>query len=236
MRAAAPFKREKITYGVGPGNDIRAHNIRSLGREGFSFDLMYHGDAAPVRIRIPGRQNVLNALAASAIALCMNVPLDHIRKGLDRFEGIKGRFELTRLPGGATLVDDTYNANPSSLKASIDSLKDLVANGGRVIVGLGEMMELGDETTSAHLEAGGMVAELDAYYFAALGEHARDMIQGAVSAGFPSERAVLVKNHGEMTDVLKDIMKEGDLIFLKGSRRAGLDRVVEGLKGVMNAI
>ena len=173
----------------------------------------------------------MNALAASAIALVMEEPADHIRKGLDRFEGVRGRFELSRLPSGATLVDDTYNANPSSLRAAIDSLKDLAVNGGRVIVGLGEMMELGDETVSAHLEAGGMVAELGAYYFAAMGAHAREMIRGAVREGFPSERAVLVKDHREMADLLKDVMRAGDLILLKGSRRAGLDRVAETLKG-----
>jgi UDP-N-acetylmuramyl pentapeptide synthase len=72
---------------------------------------------------------------------------------------------------------------------------------------------------------------MDAYFFAALGEHAEEMIRGAVDKGFPSKRAVLVETHQEMAQVLRDIMDAGDLILLKGSRRAGLEKVVENLKG-----
>jgi UDP-N-acetylmuramoyl-tripeptide--D-alanyl-D-alanine ligase len=136
-----------------------------------------------------------------------------------------------KLPGGAMLVDDTYNSNPYSLKAALNALKDLKAKGGRVLVGLGEMMELGRETVSAHIEAGGLVAEMDAYFFTAMGDHAKEMIKGAVDKGFPPKRAVLVETHQEMAQALRDMMETGDLILLKGSRRAGLEKVVENLKG-----
>ena len=91
---------------------------------------------------------------------------------------------ISHLPDGVTLVDDTYNCNPASLKAALDSVKALVTGEGRLIVGLGEMLELGDETVPAHLEAGKMVAELGAFCFLAMGEHAPQMIEGAVSKGF----------------------------------------------------
>ena len=138
---------------------------------------------------------------------------------------------ITHLPKGITLVDDTYNSNPSSLKAAIDSVKELVADGGRVIVGLGEMLELGDETVTAHLEAGNMVAELGAYYFVAMGEHAAQMIEGAVSRAFPSDRAMVVSSHKEMVQKIRGIMKGGDVILLKGSRKMQLEKVAESLKG-----
>jgi UDP-N-acetylmuramoyl-tripeptide--D-alanyl-D-alanine ligase len=128
------------------------------------------------------------------------------------------------------LVDDTYNSNPSSLKAAIESVKELAKNGGRVIIGLGEMMELGDEAVPAHIEAGSMVAELGAHCFIAMGEHAPEMIEGAVNAGFPSERTVMVSTHEEMVQEIRDVMIDGDVILLKGSRRVHLEKVAESLK------
>ncbi len=223
-----------MTYGIKSGNDVKADKIRNLGREGLSFELQHQGNAIPVRLRVPGPQNVFNALAASAIALCLGESAEHIVEGLNGFEGIDGRFMLRPIPGGATLVDDTYNSNPSSLRAAIDSLKDLTVEGGRVIAGLGEMMELGDETVSAHLEAGGMMGELDACYFVAMGEHAQEMRKGAISTCLRPERALVVGTRREMTQRRKDVMRNGDLIFLKGSRKAGLEKVAESLKSKLS--
>jgi UDP-N-acetylmuramyl pentapeptide synthase len=137
---------------------------------------------------------------------------------------------LKALPGGATVIDDTYNSNPASLRAALDSLKALRDDTGRVIVGLGEMLELGVETVPAHREAGSMVAELGADTFLALGEHAEDMLQGALEAGFPADKATIVTSREEMTHRIREKMQSGDLILLKGSRRMGLERVIEGLQ------
>jgi len=230
LKTASPFRRKMITFGLGSENHIRADKIQSLGKEGTSFELQYFGHAQPVRLRVPGLQNVFNALAASAIALCLDESLEFILQGLSNFEGIKGRFMVSQLADGITLVDDTYNANPASLKAALDSVSVLVAGGGRIIVGLGEMLELGDETVRAHLEAGNMVAEIGVSHFLAMGEHADQMIEGALNEGFPTERAMIVRSHEEMVQVIRATMKDGDVILLKGSRRMGLEKVVEGLK------
>ncbi|MBW1801605.1 MAG: UDP-N-acetylmuramoyl-tripeptide--D-alanyl-D-alanine ligase [Deltaproteobacteria bacterium] len=230
MKTALPFKRPTITFGLGPKNDIRAKDVRRLGHKGLSFALRYHGKKVDLHLSAPGFQNVYNALAAASIALCMDEPIDHIVEGLKRFEGIPGRFKMARLRGGITLLDDTYNANPTSLQAAMDSLKDLVCNGGRIIIGLGDMLELGDETVSAHLDAGGMIADLGAAYLTAMGEHAEELVRGALREGFPSDRAVVVDSHQDMLKGIKSVTRKGDLIFLKGSRKMGLEKVVEGLK------
>jgi UDP-N-acetylmuramoyl-tripeptide--D-alanyl-D-alanine ligase len=128
------------------------------------------------------------------------------------------------------LVDDTYNANPHSLKAAMDSLKTLVPEGGRIIVGLGDMLELGDETVPAHVEAGEWVAEIRAFTFVALGAHASLMIEGARNKGYPSDRSAVAKDHQEMAETIMKAWKTGDLVFLKGSRRVGLEKVVDHLK------
>ena len=230
LETASSFNRSVTTFGMKAENDIRARKIKNMGSEGFSFELEHHGKVIPVRLGVPGYQNIYNAMASSAIALCLNEPPENIIEGLSRFQGVKGRFMLTRLEGGIMLVDDTYNSNPYSLRVAINSLRDLTVKGGRVIVGLGEMMELGDETVSAHLEAGGMVAELGVSYFVAIGSHAEDLVKGAMNQGLPSERTAIVDTHREMARKLWDVLETGDIIFLKGSRIAGLEKVVEWLK------
>jgi UDP-N-acetylmuramoyl-tripeptide--D-alanyl-D-alanine ligase len=145
--------------------------------------------------------------------------------------GTKGRFMVMPLTGGVTLVDDTYNSNPLSLKAALDSVGAFIGEGSRIIVGLGEMMELGDATVSAHRQAGQMVAELGASHFFAMGEHTHEMIQGAVVAGMPLKQAEAVRTHAEMAKRIREEMREGDIIFLKGSRKMTLEKVVEDLKG-----
>jgi UDP-N-acetylmuramoyl-tripeptide--D-alanyl-D-alanine ligase len=230
MRTASGFRKDVVTFGIAEGNDVRASRIKDLGQDGVCFDLQFQGGSWPVRLRSVGLQNVLNALAAAAMGICLNVPPEHMVEGLARFTGIKGRFMVSPLPGEVIVVDDTYNANPSSLKAAIESVESLVHEGGRVIVGLGEMMELGDATVPAHLEAGRMVAELGAHCFLAMGEHAHEMVKGAVESGMPRDRAGVVTTHGEMEGRIRSEIREGDLILLKGSRKMGLEKVVEGLK------
>ncbi len=229
MKEASRFKKNIITFGLGSKHPIYAKKIRSLGEKGIAFELQCFGRSSDVQLNVPGVQNVLNALAASAIAYCLDEPLAGIAKGLKRFKGMKGRFMISHFSKDITLVDDTYNANPSSLRAAMDTLRELAADTSRVIVGLGEMLELGNETVTAHLEAGHMVAELGPSFFMAIGEHARYMIEGAVSKGFPSDKAVLINGHEEMARKIENVMRPGDIILLKGSRKMQLEKVAEVL-------
>jgi UDP-N-acetylmuramoyl-tripeptide--D-alanyl-D-alanine ligase len=230
MQAAAAFRKKPVTFGQGLQNTVRADKIRSLGREGFSFDIHWKGKFFSVRLRVPGYHNVYNALAAAAIALSLDVPKDRIQEGLGQFEGVKGRFKVMPLANGSLLIDDTYNSNPSSLRLSLESLKALAPKDRKVIVGLGEMLELGEETETSHVEAGEMVAEAGADWLVALGDHASEVIRGAVDKGFPRRRAIRVKDHKEMGAKILELMKPGDLVFLKASRRIGLERVAERIK------
>lgn len=229
MKAASRYSREMITFGLSDGNDIRAGNIRSLGKDGMSFDLLYRMDSVPVKIRVPGLQNVANSLAASAIGIFMNMSLDQIARGLEEFEGIEGRLKVIHLDDDIILIDDTYNSNPLSVNAAIDSVAE-IASGRRVIIGLGEMLELGDESVNAHFEAGEKVAELGGSHLFAIGEHAADIIKGAVKNGFSPEKSVIVESWVEMARRIEDILEKGDLILLKGSRRIGLERVSNRLE------
>jgi UDP-N-acetylmuramyl pentapeptide synthase len=231
LRTASEFRKGAVLFGLGEKNDVRAHEIRNLGIGGISFLLQYQGASWPMKVSVPGIQNVPNGLAAAAACLCLNEPPEHIAEGLARYLGMKGRFMVMPLTGGVNLVDDTYNSNPLSLKAALDSVGAFIGEGSRIIVGLGEMMELGDATVSAHRQAGQMVAELGASHFFAMGEHSNEMMQGAVLAGMPLKQAEAVRTHAEMAKRIREEMREGDIIFLKGSRKMTLEKVVEDLKG-----
>jgi UDP-N-acetylmuramoyl-tripeptide--D-alanyl-D-alanine ligase len=230
MHAAAAFRKKPVTFGQGLQNTARAEKIRNLGLRGFSFDVHWKGKSFSVRLRVPGFHNVHNALAAAAIALSLGISKDRIQEGLSRFEGVKGRFKVTPLANGSLLVDDTYNSNPSSLRLSLESLKALAPKDRKVIVGLGEMLELGEETEAGHVEAGEMVAEAGADWLVALGDHAPEMIRGALDKGFPRERTIRVKDHKEMGARILKVIKPGDLVFLKASRGIGLERVADRLR------
>lgn len=229
MRAASRFERKVLRFGLGAQNDVRGVNIRNSGREGVTFSILYGGSEILARLRVPGLYNVSNALAAAAVGLQLGATSEDVAEGLATYQGMKGRFMITKLACGAILVDDTYNSNPFSLRAALDSLQAL-AEGKRLIVGLGEMLELGSETLQAHGEAGALVAKFGAHAFVALGEHAGLMIQGAVENGLPNKRAFVAGDHREMERRIREIMGEGDFVFLKGSRRAGLEKVAEKLK------
>ena len=173
---------------------------------------------------------MLNALAASAMAIHMNEPPDNIMNGLRHFKAIKGRFTIFPLPKGITLVDDTYNANPVSLQAALDTAKGMAEGSRRLIVGLGEMMELGAETVPAHQEAGRLVTAIGASYLVAMGEHAQEIVSGALHSGLPSKQAIEVHSHEEMVKHIQDIAQNNDVILLKGSRKMRLELVTESLK------
>jgi UDP-N-acetylmuramoyl-tripeptide--D-alanyl-D-alanine ligase len=230
MRTASSYGRKTMTYGLGKENEVQGCSVRDQGREGVVFDLCHQGNKIHVQLAIPGRHHVMNALAASAVALSFRVSYEEIAEALSGYEGVRGRFTVADLPMGAVLVDDTYNSNPSSLRAALENLKSLMPRGGRMIVGLGDMLELGAETERAHLEAGAMVAGLGVALFVAMGDNAEQMIEGAVRNGLHRNRTAKAGSHAEMVRILQNELKEGDLIFLKGSRRIGLDHVARALR------
>ena len=148
-------------------------------------------------------------------------------QGLGDFSGLKGRFELVDLPSGITLIDDTYNANPISLKAALKSAQSLAAGKKRLIIGLGDMLELGEEAEEAHMRAGKWVASLEPKLFVVVGEFAPQMVEGAREAGLGAEAIEVAESAEDMADIIGRALQPQDLILLKASRKIGLDKVRE---------
>jgi UDP-N-acetylmuramoyl-tripeptide--D-alanyl-D-alanine ligase len=188
----------------------------------WQFTLKTTEGTAPVHLHIAGRHNVKNALAASACALAAGVPLAEVAQGLIAFEPVKGRSRalvLHTAGGDITLVDDTYNANPDSVRAAIDVLAELPAP--RLLV-LGDMGEVGNQGPEFHAEVGAYAAErgLDALYTVG------DLCQHAAQA-FGAARHFDDMDHLLATTTAQ--VGEFQSVVVKGSRFMKMERVVEAL-------
>ncbi|MCG6878800.1 MAG: UDP-N-acetylmuramoyl-tripeptide--D-alanyl-D-alanine ligase [Deltaproteobacteria bacterium] len=230
MRHASQFDREFVTFGMKKGNDIRAVHIETVALNGIRFDLSCGDDTWPIQLPTSGIHNVKNALAAAAIALCLNEPAENIVKGLRTFKGVKGRFQCIPLEGDVLLIDDTYNANPFALEATLLSALKMVNKDGRLIVGLGDMLELGEAAVSAHQEAGSRIAKSGASWLFFMGTHGENVKKGAISAGMPSNQVIISETHDELTTNIIQKTRSNDVIFLKGSRKMQFEKVSDGLE------
>ncbi|MEO8330847.1 MAG: UDP-N-acetylmuramoyl-tripeptide--D-alanyl-D-alanine ligase [Gallionella sp.] len=169
-------------------------------------------------LQVPGVHNARNALAATTAAIALNVPLETIAVGLERFTGVAGRMQRKAAKHGAILIDDTYNANPASVRAAIGVLANVA--GKRVLV-LGDMGELGDEAAKLHAEIGSEARRAGIERLFAL---------GALSAGAVSEFGSGGRHFERVEDLLAALEKELDgntTMLVKGSRFMKMERVVE---------
>jgi UDP-N-acetylmuramoyl-tripeptide--D-alanyl-D-alanine ligase len=205
--------------------NVRAEVTGVQSGNGLGIDTPYgHID---VTLQAPGAHNARNALAATAVALAAQVPLDAVRRGLERFVPVKGRLQIKRASAahdtlaGATVIDDTYNANPDSARAAIDVLA--AQPSPRVLV-MGDMGEVGDDGPAFHREAGAYAKELgiDALY--ALGDASREM---AAAFGANAHHAA---NVDELVAALRAAhYGPSATILVKGSRFMRMERVVAAL-------
>jgi len=168
------------------------------------------------------------ALAAAAVAHALGVALDGVQAGLESFQPPGMRMEVTQLPTGVTVLNDAYNANPASMAAALRTLA--ASRARRRIAALGEMRELGASAGEAHeaLGAAAAAAQLDALYV--LGPHAERVRVGAEAAGLAADRIAVAADHDDLATRLHAALRTGDVLLLKGSRGAAMERVLRGLR------
>lgn len=147
--------RRLIRFGLDASAEVTASDVR-VGTEGSTFALVTPLGRAEIALKLVGRHNVRNALAAASLALGAGVSLQHIADGLNAAQPVDGRLITHRLPNGAVLIDDSYNANPGSTGAAIDTLAEMGGDGGasESWLVLGAMREIGDEEVAMHAEIG----------------------------------------------------------------------------------
>ena len=215
------FKGKKLSYSLSEKNaDVYASAL-ALTAQGSCFILHYQGQSSSVQLAIAGQHAIQNAVCAASCALAAGVSLHCICQALADVHTVAGRLEEKQGINGARLIDDSYNANPSSVKAAIDVL---AMQSGRRILVLGDMAELGAQVSDYHAEVGRYAKEKAIDYVLTCGTASEQACQafGRNGQHFKQQTALI--------DYLQSIVQTNDVLLIKGSRSSAMDVVVEQLE------
>lgn len=223
MRESA--RARVLTFSVRDGADVTAIGPVEETVEGIRFGLETRGERRMTLLRFAGRHNVANAAAAAAVGVALGLTLEDIGLGLERARPVKGRC-VWRPAGGIWILDDTYNANPASLRAALDVVA-AVRGPRRLVVALADMLELGPIAGAAHEEAGRMATEAGASELVAFGPLSRGTVEAARRAGLRESHHA--ESFEDAVAILLKRVTPGDVVLVKGSRGMRMERVVDAL-------
>jgi UDP-N-acetylmuramoyl-tripeptide--D-alanyl-D-alanine ligase len=233
-----PWLRKKLkniasrvtTFGIIRKADITAEKIISQPDKNKIIFIITKGSRhRQATLNILGRHNVYNALAAASAGFALGIPFADIVKGLSAFQTVTGRMRMVK-KNGLTILDDSYNANPDSMKAALRTLENFGC-GRRKIAVLGDMLELGQESSKKHWEIGEIIGQLGLDMLYTIGPQSQLLAQSALQAGIvlekinsfnPGDEQLLVRS-------LKVNMRRGDVILFKASHGLHLEKVVAGI-------
>jgi UDP-N-acetylmuramoyl-tripeptide--D-alanyl-D-alanine ligase len=224
-RMASRTPARVVTYGFAPAADVTAEAIEAAGADGMRFVLRTSTGRRAVALPGLGRHAVHNALAAAAVGGVAGLDLDEIARGLAVAPSAAHRGELVRL-GNVTIVDDSYNAAPASMRAALAVLASLP---GRRVAVLGEMLELGAGHEAGHLEVGKAVAGV-ADLLIVVGAGAEPVARAARAGGMNPARVIEVPDRQSALEALRPRLAPGDVVLVKASRGIALDRLVDDLR------
>ncbi len=218
-----------VMFGESVHSDVRADRMRLDERGRASFRLVTAAGEHEVTLSLVGEHQVSNALATAAVAEALGLPLDEVAAALSTATArSRWRMEVVERADGVTVINDAYNANPESMRAALKALTALGRQRSTWAV-LGEMKELGETSEIEHDALGRFAARLDVTRLVAVGDGAAAVRRGAAEEGFEGERAVWVPDADTALGLLRSQVEAGDVILVKASRAAGLERLAEAL-------
>ncbi|MFQ5672086.1 MAG: UDP-N-acetylmuramoyl-tripeptide--D-alanyl-D-alanine ligase [Nitrospinales bacterium] len=229
---ARSLRSRVVTFAIDNPADIRADDIRPRGNDGYDFNLRLFEREMPVFLPFLGRCNIYNALAAIAAGHSLGVDTEAISRGLENCRLMDQRFQVLRYRS-MTIINDTYNANPRSMREALAILSQYQISGRRFFV-IGDMLELGDAEQEAHTRLGEETAGSPVDFFVTVGKRAALAGQSALKAGMTANRAVILNNHQEAVDYLSKNARPGDCLLFKGSRGSKMEKVVQGFTASEN--
>jgi len=222
MSALTPAR--SFLYGLTPDCDLWASEIASEGLEGIRFRFHSGEDVIHVKVPLLGRHSVHTALRAAAVGLIEGLSWEEIISGL---RDVSGQLRLLAAPGvgGATIIDDTYNASPASTIAALNLLEDL---DGRRIAVLGDMLELGSFEEPGHRMVGCRAASV-VQHLVAIGRRARWIAEEAIACGLRPESVLVAEDNDAAAAHLRQVLGQGDIVLIKGSRGMQMEHLVSAL-------
>jgi UDP-N-acetylmuramoyl-tripeptide--D-alanyl-D-alanine ligase len=224
LAMAAQTAARVFTYGLDPQADLWADEVKSEGLEGIRFRFHHGQETIHVRVPMLGRHSVQTALRAAAVGVVDGLSWEEILAGL-RDESAQIRLLSVLGPQGSIILDDTYNASPTSCIAALNLLEEL---DGRKVAVLGDMYELGDFEREGH-EIVGQRARNVVDVLVTVGRLGRIIGEEALEAGMAADTVHLVENNAQATDLLRNIVESEDRILVKGSRGMAMEEIVTAL-------
>ena len=230
MDRIGQFPGSVTTFGLGKVSDVRAMAVQDSGLGGISATVETPTGAGLLQMPLIGMGNVANALASIAVALQFQIPLDAMLNVLKKFTPPDRRGFVTHLSQGVTIVDDSYNSNPTALERTLESIGRTSGYRRRVAV-LGEMLELGARSKALHYDGGKKAVHSGFDRIVAIGgENVEALLAGGQDAGLDSDAVFHCANSEEAINVVSRLIEKEDLVLVKGSRGIQTDLVVDRLK------
>lgn len=217
-----PDGKKAVYYGIDGNAFVTASDIVYHGMDSTSFKLSIGDESIDVLLPASGRHMVLDSLAAAAAGHVLGLSIDKIKKGIESYVTISGRMSRINYRG-AVIIDDCYNASPTSMTASLNVLAKAE---GRKIALLGDMLELGERSDELHENVGRAAAELKIDLLITVGSSAKRIAEAARAAGL--ENVYNVSN-AEAVDLIKRELREGDTLLVKASRGMALEKIIEAV-------
>jgi len=230
MKLRERTRAQTYTFGLSRLADIRAEDVHVTPDKGHTFTMRLFGDELEIKLPVAGWFNVVNALAASAAARLSGASLSAIAAGLEEFHPSPMRLEIHTTITGITLINDTYNSDPASMKGALDVLAK-VGQGRRKIAILSEMLDLGLHSSEEHRAVGKDVVRAGVDHLITVGDNATLIGQAATAEGMSLKRITDTRSYNEAAAELEKIVNRGDVVLFKGSRWFGLERIARELVG-----
>ncbi|OGC76535.1 MAG: hypothetical protein A2145_04260 [candidate division Zixibacteria bacterium RBG_16_40_9] len=224
------IKRERhkvISYGIKNKADFQAHEVLITGNGHIDFKL---NKKIPARLNLLGYHNVYNALAAIAVANLFKIEPEKAIEALNNYHPAKFRMETVKV-GGINLINDSYNANPTSMQTALESLVQIKSEGKKVAV-LGDMLELGEQSDAFHQEMGQKAVALGIDLLITVGNLANHIASGARQAGLAEVKIFSFSDNNSAVQFLLENLKPGDWVLIKGSRKMKMEEIVLGLQNL----
>lgn len=224
------FAGRTVTFGLSEHADVRASAVEHRGLDGMAATVTTPAGSVRMTTPLLGTGNLLNLLAATGVAGSFGVPLDEIARRASRVGPAPHRGELLRMPGGITLIDDSYNSSPAALLRALETVKASSGSARKIAV-LGEMLELGAHAARLHEECGRAAADAGLDLLIAIGGDAASRLADAArAAGMPDAAVLYARNSDDGADLALEKVRPGDLVLVKGSHGIRTDVVADRLK------
>jgi UDP-N-acetylmuramoyl-tripeptide--D-alanyl-D-alanine ligase len=226
------FPGRVMTFGFSGKAAFRADQVLGSPGGGSSFRVRtpyWQGECA---LPLPGRHNIQNALAATAVATLCAIPPEEIRRALAEFQNLHQRSEILTLPGEITVINDCYNSNPLAMERMLEALAAWPGARRRIVIA-GQMLELGQTSPELHRGVGRKCAASGVSWLIAVEGDARFFLEGAAEEGMPRDRLRFFPDPKEAGEFCRALLSPGDVVLVKGSRGVHLETAIELLRGIL---